>query len=82
MAKKVASEEYLAKAKSLSKIDAERLFSRMGRKIGRRLDENNLAALEALALQLEKEDEDLKEWRKQFAEIRKQYLNQIKSSQI
>jgi hypothetical protein len=38
--------------------------------------------LEALALQLEKEDEDLKEWRKQFAEIRKQYLNQIKSSQI
>jgi hypothetical protein len=80
MAKKVASEAYLEKARNLSKIDAERLFSRMGRKIGRRLDEQSVALLEALALQLEKEDEDLKEWRKQFAEIRKQYLNEITSS--
>ncbi len=79
MAKKVASDEYLERAKNLSKVEAERLFSRMGRKIGRRLGDNKLEALEALALQLEKEDDDLKEWRKQFAEIRKQYLNQINS---
>ncbi len=49
MAKMVASEEYLIRAKNLTKIEAERLFSRMGRKIGRRLDDDKLDELEALA---------------------------------
>jgi hypothetical protein len=82
MAKKVASNEYLMKAKNLTELESERLFSRMGKKIGRRLDDQKVVALEALALQLEKEDEDLKEWRKQFEEIRKHYLLQIKSAQL
>jgi len=77
MAKKVPSEEYLSKAKKLSKAEAERLFSRMGGKLGRRLDDQKIVALEALAIQMEIEDEDLKEWRKQFAEIKKSYLKQI-----
>ena len=81
MAKRIASEEYVEKAKSLTKSEAERLFSRMGRKIGRRLEDQKVEALEALALQLEKEDEDLKEWRKEFAKIRQQYLQQVKSAQ-
>ena len=70
------------KAKNLTELESERLFSRMGKKIGRRLDDQKVVALEALALQLEKEDEDLKEWRKQFEEIRKHYLLQIKSAQL
>jgi hypothetical protein len=79
---KIPTQEYLDKAKKLSKVDAERLFSRMGKKIERRLDDNKLVALEALALQLEKEDDDLKEWRKQFAEIKNKYMQQIKSAKI
>ena len=82
MAKKIASEEYLEKAKNLTKVESERLFTRMGRKLGRRLEDQKILALEALALQLEKENDDLKAWRQQFAEIRKQYLNQIKSGQL
>ena len=81
MAKKIASEKYLEKAKDLTKVEAERLFTRMGRKVVRRLEDQKLVSCEALALQLEKEDEDLKEWRQQFSEIRKQYLNQLKSEQ-
>jgi uncharacterized protein YpuA (DUF1002 family) len=79
---KIPTQEYLEKAKKLTKTDAERLFSRMGKKLGRWLDDNKLEALEALALQLEKEDDDLKEWRKQFAEIKNSYIQQIKSAKI
>ena len=79
---KIPTQEYLEKAKKLTKADAERVFSRMGKKIERRLDDNKLVALEALALQLEKEDDDLKEWRKQFAEIKNKYMQQIKSAKI
>lgn len=79
---KIPTQEYLEKAKKLTKTEAERLFSRMGKKIGRRLDDEKLVALEALALQLEKEDDDLKEWRKQFAEIKNSYIQQIKSAKI
>lgn len=70
MAKRVPTEEYLLKASKLSKSGTERLFSRMGGKLGRRVDDQKLAALEALAIQLEIEDEDLAEWRKKFSEIK------------
>ena len=82
MTKKVASVEYLEKAKNLTKEEAERLFTRMGRKFGRRLDDHKFLALEALALQLEIEDEELKEWRQRFFEIRTQYLNQLNSGKL
>jgi hypothetical protein len=80
--KKIASEEYLLKAKNLSKEQVEYVLSRLGGKLGRRLEDNKLAALEALAIQLEIEDEQLKEWRERFSEIRKKYLNQIKSAKL
>jgi len=82
MAKRIATEEYLEKAKKLTEVEAEKLVSRIGRKIGRRFNDNKLTAIEAIALQLEKEDEDLKEWRKQFAEIRSHYLKQIKAPHL
>ena len=56
--------EYLAKAKDLSKKEAERLMSRMRGRYMRRLEDKKFSAVEALALQLEYEDEQLKEWRK------------------
>ncbi len=68
--KKMPTEEYLAKAKKLTKKESEYLFSRMGGKLGRRIDDNKLVPLEALAIQLEIEDEDRNEWRKKFAEIK------------
>jgi hypothetical protein len=64
-------DEYLEKAKGLTKKDAERLMARMRGRFARRLEDNKFAAIEALALQLEFEDEQLKEWRKSVAEIRK-----------
>jgi hypothetical protein len=70
--KKVKSpkKEYLEKAKTLSRKDAERLFSRMGGKLSRRLEDKRLSPLDVVALQLELEDEQLEEWRKKIGEIR------------
>jgi Holliday junction resolvasome RuvABC DNA-binding subunit len=67
---KVADEEYLEKAKQLSERDAERLLSRMEGKLPKRLQKDKLSREEALAIQLEIEDEMLKEWRERVAEIR------------
>ncbi|HTH41140.1 MAG TPA: hypothetical protein VL968_10155 [Rhodocyclaceae bacterium] len=67
--KRALKEEYLEKAKELSREDAEKILSRMRRKLARRLDENDLTPLEAVARQLQKEDDDLAEWRARWAEI-------------
>lgn len=67
---KNADEIYLEKAKQLSEEEAERLLSRMGGKLPRRLQKDKLSRDEALAIQLEIEDEMLKEWRERVAEIR------------
>lgn len=68
--KKTPTEEYLKKAKALTKKEAERLFSRMGGKLGRRLDDDKLIPIDALAIQLEIEDKNLEEWRARIAEIK------------
>ena len=64
------SDEYIEKAKRLSRDDAERVFSRMRGKLWRRLDDNTLGPLEAVAAQLELEDRHLEEWRHGVAKIR------------
>ena len=69
--KKAPSDEYLEKAKLLSKEDTERLLSRTRSKLIRRLENEKMTALEVVALQLEIEDEDLNEWRERMAEISK-----------
>ena len=63
------SEKYLNKAKSLSRKEAEQVFSRMRRKMTRRIEDKESSPLEAVAMQLQKEDEDLIEWRLKWAEI-------------
>jgi hypothetical protein len=67
---KTPAEEYLEKASLLSDEEAERLLARMRGKFARRIDDKKLSRTEALALQLEFEDEELTEWRNKMAEIR------------
>jgi hypothetical protein len=61
---KAVKPEYLAKVKRLTKEETERLLSRMGGKLDRRLEKRKVSQEEALARQLELEDEQLQEWRK------------------
>lgn len=67
--KRVPTEAYLEKARGLTKEEAERVFARMRGKYMRRLEDKETTPLEAVALQLEKEDRDLEEWRARWAEI-------------
>ena len=65
--------EYLDKAKGLTKKDAERLMARMRGRFARRLEDKRFTPIEAIALQLEFEDEQLKAWRKAVAAIREKH---------
>lgn len=69
--KKTPAEEYVEKAKLLTKEETERLMSRMRAKLIRRFADKKFTDLEAAAIQLEIEDEALNEWREKMAEIRK-----------
>ena len=69
--RKMPSEDYLKKAMLLTKEESERLLARMRGKLARRLEDRKLTALQCVAMQLEIEDEELKEWRKNMAAIRK-----------
>jgi len=71
MGRKKVAQEYLEKAMALSREDAERVFARMRKKLARRVDDEDVNPLEAVALQLQIEDEDLEEWREKMSEIRK-----------
>ncbi len=68
---KIAEEEYLTRARALSEEESERLLSRMSGKLPKRLHKDKLSKLEAMAIQLELEDEMLREWRERMAEIKK-----------
>ena len=64
------SKEYLEKAKALTRKDAERMFSRMRGKFTRRLEDKKYTPVDAIALQLQFEDEQLVEWRKNLTRVR------------
>jgi hypothetical protein len=66
---KMSSPEYEAKARALSEAEAERLLSRMSGKLPKRLQKEKLTREEALAIQLEVEDEQLEEWRRNMNEL-------------
>lgn len=61
---------YLEKAGQLAPTEAERLLSRMPAKLNRRNNDEKISTLDCLALQLEREDEQLAAWRANTAEIR------------
>ena len=62
--------EYLAQAQALSEAEQERVLSRMGGKLPKRLEKDKLSREEALAIQLELEDEQLQEWRERMHAIK------------
>lgn len=64
------TEDYLEKARKLSKAETERLLSRARNKLVRRLEDKKMSQLEVAAIQLQIEDEDLAEWRERWAAIK------------
>ncbi|BEV07368.1 hypothetical protein [Methylophilus sp. DW102] len=63
---------YLDKVKQLPADEAERILSRMGGKLPKRFIKEKLSQEEALALQLEIEDEQLQEWREKMAKLKEE----------
>lgn len=63
---------YLEKVKQLNADEAERVLSRMGGKLPKRLLKDKLTPDEAVALQLEIEDEQLHEWREKMAKLKEE----------
>lgn len=70
---KTPSPEWVDKAKLLSRDEAERILARMRKKLTHKLEDDEIAPLEAVALQLQLEDEQLNEWRAKIAELRKHH---------
>ena len=66
---KAVNLDYIAQAKKLNADQRERVLSRMVGKLPKRLQKEKLSADEAIAIQLELEDEQLQDWRKNMAEI-------------
>lgn len=62
--------DYLDKAKQLSEDETERVLSRMGSKLHKRLEKDGLSIEEVIGIQMEIEDGQLIEWRERLAEIR------------
>jgi hypothetical protein len=70
-----ANKEYVDKVSQLSEDETDRLLSRMRGKLTRRLDDKKLNTIEAIAIQLELEDEQLEEWRENRIKINQKYKN-------
>lgn len=64
--------DYLKKVEQLSEGEAERILSRMAGKLPKRVLKEKLTPQEAIALQLEIEDEQLLEWREKMAKLREE----------
>jgi hypothetical protein len=63
---------YMEKVQQLTAEEAERVLSRMGGKLPKRFIKEKLTQDEALALQLEIEDEQLHEWRDKMDKLREE----------
>lgn len=68
---KIGKPEYIKQAKSLSYDEQQRILSRMAGKLPKRLIKEKLSVDEAIAIQLEIEEEQLQEWRKNWEKIKK-----------
>lgn len=74
------NEKYLKDAENLTKDQKERLLCRMRGKLTRRLEEEKLNTIEALAIQLEIEDAELADWREKMNEIKVKEKSKKKNS--
>ncbi len=77
--KTICKEEYLEKVELLTEEETERLLSRMHGKLPRRLEKGKLSQQEALAIQMELEDEQLQEWREMVKILKKTAKNPEKA---
>jgi hypothetical protein len=78
MAIKTPSETFIEQASQLDEVSAEKVLSRMTGKLPKRYMKEKLSKIEALAIQLELEDELLQDWRKNFAEIKSNAEKKVK----
>lgn len=62
--------DYMAQVQKLTVAQKERLLSRMSGKLPKRLAKDKLTEEEAIAIQLELEDEQLQEWKDKVAALR------------
>ena len=69
---KIGKPEYIKQVQSLSEEEQQKILSRMSGKLPKRLLKDKLSVEEAIAIQLEIEEEQLAEWRKNWAKIKKQ----------
>lgn len=72
---KKVNDDYVEKAKNLNEEEVERLQSRMRVKLTLKVENKKLSPIDALAMQLEFEDEQLAEWREKRNEINEKYRN-------
>jgi len=63
------NKDYLAKVASLSEEKIDELFNHFRLELGRFFEEQKLSREEAIAIQLEVEDEQLQDWRKHRVEM-------------
>ena len=68
-----ANKEYIDKVSNLSEEEADRLLSRMTGKLTRRINDSKLSSIDAIAIQLELEDEQLEEWRENRIKINEKF---------
>lgn len=69
MSIKNPSEDFIKLAEKLDEESAEKVLSRMTGKLPKRFIKEKLTKVEAIALQLEFEDELLQDWRKNLAKL-------------
>ena len=74
--------EYLEKVRQQSPEETERLMARMRGRFRRRTEEKKLSSIEALAFQLEYEDEELDEWRQRMSELREAEKTQGEAARV
>jgi hypothetical protein len=71
---------YLNKAQDLSEQEAELVLSRMRNKLFQALKKDELSTLEILGIQLEIEEEQLREWREKMTVIQEKENKKSKDS--
>jgi hypothetical protein len=76
---KLYKREYLEKALLLSEDEQERLLSRMTGNLPHRLERNKISVDEALAMQMEIEDEQLDEWREKMCAMKARETKQAET---
>ena len=80
MAVKNPTEAFIKIAEQMDEESSEKVLSRMTGKLPKRFKKEKLTKVEAIAIQLELEDELLQEWTKNYSEIKMRLESKQKKS--